>query len=552
LLFTILSFLVLLSVVVMVHEWGHFITGRRLGVGIERFAFGFGPAIVKKVWRGVEYRINWVLFGGYVKFVGDEPDQPVPEELRAVAFNTAPAHKRALIAFAGPAMNVVLAFALFCVIFLVGFPTPTTKIGEVEPGSPAAQAGLIPGDHITAIDGRPLRFWRELSDFISENPNRTYTVAVQRDGQTLQLPITTERIVAMNMFGFDAPRGSIGISPRGQRPWIGVTGPDTPAYAAGIRTGDLLLSVNGRAVEFLADVDARLAAAGSASLNMTLARGEDNVLKEKPEVSETVALPAPPAGQTWSMAALGLESGELYVYSVSAGGRAEKAGLQKGDRLVSVAGKTLTAWDDFATAIRGNPGQAIEIQVRRDGQALTLTATPELAQSRDLLGKEESFGRIGVSPFTSYTPAEEVAERYYNPVKILVRGFQESWFWTVMTARQFYYLVVGKTPTSTLGGPILIAQLAGESARQGWINFIFFLAVISVNLAILNLLPIPILDGGHLLLLTIESLLRRPMSERAVGIAQRVGLTFIGALILLVFYNDLSRVWFQLKEHLLR
>ena len=545
---SVFGFVVLLSIVVFVHELGHFTAGRMLGLGIERFALGFGRALFKRTRNGIEYRLNWIPFGGYVKFVGDEPGQPVPDELRAVAFNTAPVYKRAITVAAGPMMNVVLAVVLFCLVYLVGQPNPTTLVGNVEPDSPAAKAGLRAGDRIVAVDGDHVEFWEQLSKRITENPGRQLRLLVDRGGKPLAVMVTPNRVTAMNIFGFDSERGSIGVSQTGPKAWIGVTSANSPAHLAGLRTGDLILTVNGQPIHFLADLDRVLAAQNSGPLTITVARGEDNITAAEPPTSFTAQVPAATDAKPWSAATLGVEAGEFYVQSVVDGSPAQKAGLQIGDRLLALNGAPVTSWDAFATTVRENAGKSLVIDVRRNWQTVRLNATPEKKTDRDLLGKVTSFGRLGLSPQLLFSAVDTKIERYYNPGKIIVRGLGESWHWTAVTVKGFFYLIIGKAPATSLGGPILIAQLAGESARMGWIPFVFFMAVISLNLAFINLFPIPVLDGGFLFLLTIEGVRRRPLSDRAVGIAQRVGLTLIGALILLVFYNDLSRVWFDLKD----
>jgi len=545
------SFVVLLSIVVIFHEYGHYKTGRLLGIGVERFAIGFGPALFKWTRDGIEFRVNAIPVGGYVKFVGDEPDKPVPEEMRDRAFNTAPIYKRMLTVIAGPAMNLVLAFLIFCAIFVIGYPAAASLIADVGLGSVAEQAGLKPGDHVTAINGDAIRTWQELSVKISKNPDVPLTVTVDREGQSLDLTVTPEREVGPHhLFLFETERGVIGISPLGFRPLVGVADAESAAYQAGLRTGDYVLTINGREVRYLVELKELLGGAGSGSITLGVSRGEENIVQEKPPLTHTINLPAPESG-AWTMSSLGIDTGELYIYQVQEDSPAAAADLQRGDKLVSVDGEAIESWGQFTQFVRDNPGRPIHVGVMRDGRAVNVTATPKRIEQLDILGQKEVFGQIGVQRLVSLTPVVKDVERYWNPLTILSRGFGESWIWTVRIVQGIYYIVVGKVPATSIGGPIAIARLAGESARMGLIQFLFFMAIISVNLAFINLLPIPIFDGGHVLLFGIEGIRGKPLSERAMAVALRIGIAFLAALFLLVFFNDFRWLFFQIKEHLI-
>ncbi len=540
------AFVVLLSMVVIAHEYGHYKTGRLLGIGVERFALGFGPAIYKWTRDGIEYKIGAVPLGGYVKFVGEEPGSPIPDELRSKAFNYAPIYKRALTVLAGPVMNVVLGFAIFCVIFAVGLPQPAAVIGEIAPDSVAAQAGLRPGDRITGIDGAPIRFWQDLSQRVSDSGDKPLVFAVQRAGKTIAIPITPKKITAPDMmYMFQTQRGSIGVSPVGLRPLIGVPDPQAPAAKAGLQTGDLVVSIDGKPVTFNDELQAVLATVRG-PLRIAVARGETNILKDRPAISATLDVPAA-ADEAWTPAKLGVESGAMYVWATRPGSPAEAAGFALGDKLVAVDGAPVTSWEEFTKAIRARPEKETPVTIRRDGVAKTIPVTPRKIENLNALGQKETFGQIGIEPVVAFTPVVEDVERYWNPLKILVRGLQESWTWTVRLAKGIFYLFVGKVPTSSLGGPIAIARMAGESAEMGIIQFLLFTAIISFNLAFVNLLPAPIFDGGHLLLFGIERIRRRPLSERGMEIAMRIGVVLLVALFMLIFFNDFRWVFYKLK-----
>lgn len=641
-LLSIVSFIVLLSIVVIAHEYGHYKTGLLLGIGVERFAVGFGPALYK--WRrkkgenDIEYRINAIPLGGYVKFVGENRDDKVEAQDSHRAFNLAPVWKRVLTVFAGPFMNMVLGFFLFCVIFLIGFPAPAATVGEIRPDSPAEIAGLKVGDRVVAIDGKELRFWHEFAVRIADNPEVPMVLTVERPvagtagaavaPQRLDLPITPSRTVARHpLYMFETERGEIGIKPIGYAPLIGIADENSPAYRSGLRTGDLVMTVNDRPIRFFSELAAAPAEVDG-PLKLTVARGEENIRQESPAGSFTAVLDG---GEARTLEALGIESGELFVYRVEPESPAEKAGLKTGDRLQSLSVPALPSWDalfailqpleeqrvvlqidrqgekielplpeggpegwnaerlglsvegirilslredgparqtdlrendklvglfleplsswvNFTQVIRACPNREVAITVRRDGASQTLTAMPKKIERLDDLNEKVSYGQIGVWTMVMHSAVPEITERYWNPLKIFARGMEETWTWTVRLVESIYYIFSGKVSTKSLGGPIMIARLAGESSRMGLIQFLMLVAIISFNLAFINLFPIPILDGGNLLLFTIEAVKGKPLSDRAMGVALRFGLLVIAALFMLIFYNDFRWLVFKVKE----
>lgn len=640
-LISIVSFIVLLSIVVIVHEYGHYKTGLLLGIGVERFAVGFGPALYK--WRrkkgenDIEYRINAVPLGGYVKFVGEERGDVVADQDSHRAFNLAPVWKRVLVVFAGPFMNMVLGFCLFCVIFLVGFPAPAATVGEIRPDSPADVAGLKVGDRVVAIDDKPLRFWHEFAVHIADNPEVPMVLTVERPAPAavgeavtplrLNLPITPSRTVARHpLYLFETERGEIGIKPVGYAPLLGVADENSPAYRAGLRTGDLVLSVNDRPVRFYSELPAALAAVDG-PLRLAVARGLENIRQEQPEPSFTAELtgqkpltlatlglesselfvsvqpdtPAQAAGLLngdrlvgveiralpswealikivkpmeeqplvlqidrqgeklavslpaaasagWDLEQLGIAADGIKVLSLREDGPAWRAGLRENDKVVGLVVDPLTSWANFTQAIRECPNREVLITLRRGGQSLTLPVTPKKVERLDDLNEKVSYGQIGVMTMVMHSAVPEITERYWNPVKIFTRGMQETWTWTVRLVQSVYYIFSGKVSTKSLGGPIMIARLAGESSRMGLIQFLMLIAIISFNLAFINLFPIPILDGGNIMLFTLEAIKGKPLSDRAMGVALRFGLIVIAALFVLIFYNDFRWLVFKVKE----
>ncbi|MCZ7584864.1 MAG: RIP metalloprotease RseP [Deltaproteobacteria bacterium] len=290
-------FMILISIVVIVHEWGHFIVARLCGVGVEAFSLFFGKPLLKWKRGRTEWRLSAIPLGGYVKMIGQVDLQPdakdqVPEELRPLSFAHKPLWARSAIVAAGPLMNVVLTFVIFSAIFFVGYPQTTSLIGHVDRGGVADEAGLRAGDRVVSVDGKEIWRWDELSETVRKNPERRLVLTVERGDERLQLPVTPRLGRQKNIFQFEVDAGLIGISPDGFLPIIGVTGPGTPAAAAGFKTGDLISGIDGEPVRDFADFERKLARADGHTIIMVERGGLSRRAEERnPETFEaTIAL----------------------------------------------------------------------------------------------------------------------------------------------------------------------------------------------------------------------------------------------------------------------
>jgi regulator of sigma E protease len=348
---SILYAIIALGVLIFVHELGHFLLAKSFRVGVEKFSLGFGPKIFGKKVGETEYLISALPLGGYVKMVGEGEDVELTEEERQRSFAEKPVLQRFAIVAAGPIFNLLFAWLLFIVIFMMGVPAVTTKVGEVVSGKPAAKAGIVPGDRITAVNGKPV------------------------------------------------------------------------------------------------------------------------------------------------------------------------------DR-----------WDEFAKIIAEGNLAPVQVAVQRGQEALKLTVVPENRTSKNLLGDTVTSPVIGV------VAAGESVIDHFPPGEALVRGSIQSWNVVKLTVLSMVRLVERAIPLDNIGGPIMIVKMAGQQASEGMVNFFAFMALLSVNLGVLNLLPVPILDGGHLAFFTIELITGKPLSQRAREIAQQVGLVLLIGLMVLAFYNDIARM----------
>jgi len=349
---SILSAIVVLGILVFIHELGHFLLAKKLGVGVLTFSLGFGPKLLGRKIGETQYQIAAVPLGGFVKLIGENPEEEVKEEDRPRSFSAQPIWKRALIVGAGPFSNLIFAAVLFSVINLFGIPYLPSTIGGISTGLPAEQAGLRKGDIVQSIDG------------------------------------------------------------------------------------------------------------------------ED-----------------------------------------------------------------VSTWDDLSRIIRNSGGKELTLRLKREGDAIETKVTPQASKVKNLFGEEETIFMIGISP------SEEILIRKVSPWVAVGKGTLQTWQGIELTVVSVVKLIQRVIPAKTIGGPILIAQMAGEQARRGLVSLVVFMAILSINLGVINLFPIPILDGGHFLFLALEGILRRPISIKKMEIAQQIGLILIILLMVFAFYNDLIRIF---------
>ncbi|NCO82917.1 MAG: RIP metalloprotease RseP [Nitrospirae bacterium CG_4_10_14_3_um_filter_44_29] len=438
---TVLSAIVLLGILIFVHELGHFLFAKKLGVRVLKFSLGFGPKLIGRKYGDTEYLVSAVPLGGYVKMLGEESGDEMKEDDKPFAYNYQPVWKRFLIVFAGPVFNLFFAAAIFFFVFLSGVPVPKPYVGKVMENSPAAAAGLMTGDRIAAVSGNTVSGWDDIDASVNKSRGERLLFKIEREGRLIELSVTPEKKTGKNIFGENTEVIDIGIMP-------------------------LLY----------------------------------------PEVGEVMKNTA-----------------------------AEKAGIKKGDRIVEIDSAPIKTWHDMTEIIHGSPEKPLRLKIKRDENFLELTVTPGKKTFKYPDGTEKQIGLIGIGP------AGNNVIKKYNPLKAASLGVKRTWDMVVLTVVMVIKLIQRIIPADTLGGPIMIFQMAGQQASLGAMNFFVFMALISINLGVLNLLPIPVLDGGHILFLGIEAVRRKPLSEKVIMTAQKIGLAIIITLTAFAFYNDIVR-----------
>lgn len=448
LLTTIFAFLLVLGPLVLIHELGHYLVGRLFGVKADAFSIGFGKELAG--WtdrRGTRWKLSALPLGGYVQFSGDMnpssapgalDDKMTPEE-RAHTFHVKPLWQRALIVLAGPLTNLLLCVAIFAGFYaLSGRVTADAEISGFSQDSAAERAGLRIGDRIVAIDGDKVDGVGDVGEHTLYFPGKKLSVAVEREGRTVVLPVTLGTRELSDNFGNKAKIGELGVEL--MPPLVGGFYGDSPA---------------------------------------------------------------------------------------------EKAGMEAGDRIVAVDGAPVASFADIPRLIRPNAGRSVDVTVNRGGQVLTLPVMITAGTVTDADGKVQKVGQIGVRAGR----LEKV-----GPVRAVALGFEQSFKVMGTMVTGIAQIFTGDRSVRELGGPVKIAQYSGQQFSLGWEAFVSFAALISINLAFINLLPIPGLDGGHLAFYAAEMVRRRPLGVRSQEWAIRTGVGLVLALMIFVTVNDLAQL----------
>jgi regulator of sigma E protease len=573
---------ILLGLLVFIHELGHYLVGRWCGIAVETFSIGFGPRILGFRRGGTDYQISWIPLGGFVKFAGAHPSEDVPAGLKGIGFLQASLPKRAATIVAGPAANFLLAVVVYAILVTGGIPHPPALIGEVIEGSAAAKAGLQYGDRIVQIADRKVETWRDIEETISASPGKPLAVTVLRaDNQSLKLDLTPEAVNTVDMLGRAATVGRAGVALGRQPAIISVLSSSSPSAAAGLKTGDKVTEVifagQSHSVKFYPDLVALLRDAAKSGGASNTTNAVDSVeLKVTtaplPELNEGRPDPKATTEQTLEkstadvrtltlsllavrgasgsdrefMHLLGLSSSELTVARLVDAGE-DTVPLKTGDVLVAWSGSPLRDVYALREKLIANNDSAATFTVLRGDQRLDV----RVALKGIEVQKPDGPATLYTLPLLFWgqlLDPEPVIEQYSNPLMAVAFGVRQTASQTRELFTNVASLVTGDIPLKALGGPMLIAKVAGDSARRGWQTFLGSMALISINLGLINLFPIPVLDGGQLVLIGVEGVRRRPLREAAIENFQKIGFALVMALVVLATYNDLSRFWRSMLE----
>lgn len=551
----VVPFVVLLGILIFVHELGHFLVARFCGVRVEVFSLGFGKKLISYKKGDTVYCLSLIPLGGYVKMFGEQAmktnaeDEQVPltEEEKKVSFTHKTVWQRIAIVLAGPLMNFFFAAFIFTFIAQIGEETRAPVVASVESNSAAETMGLSSGDRIIEVDGQPVQSYEEFQKSLNLNKNRKVSAIIEnlsKERKTLTLSISS--VKNPNIFSAENMIGSIpGIQALAQGTTIGVV-TASAAEKAGFKIGDEIVSINSTKINRWEEVEAFFKISKSTSSeknNVVVSRATAD---EKNPDTVTIELAPDAFVQADTLAAFGIETSDLYLDQIVKGSPAEQADLQKNDRIVSIDSKPLQKWEQVLNTIKSfNGKEALDITVIRQGATLAKKITPLVTTQMTALGQEDKRYTIGIIPMVQFAQPEMTVVKAKSIFSSIEKGFSRTIDISVMTVFSFVKLFQGEVSHKNIGGMISIGKAAKDSFEMGLQAFLMTMGILSVSLFILNLLPIPVLDGGHLVFYTIEAIKGSPLSVKKMEVAQQIGFALLMGLMVLALFNDFTKFFFK-------
>ncbi|MCB0390177.1 MAG: RIP metalloprotease RseP [Bdellovibrionales bacterium] len=544
-------FFILLGLLIFVHELGHFLVAKYFGVKVEVFSLGFGKKIFQYIKGDTNYCISIIPLGGYVKMYGDDPTAEIPDNQKHLAFLHKPVGARIAIVLAGPLMNLIFAALIFSVVGMLGEKMAAPILGDIKKDSQAYEWGFRSGMEISKINDTTVQTWDDIENQIKAHANQELTFTYSNNDSSSG-ELTAKPTLGNNDNILSAQRqvGTIeGLTPISYGATVGVSDISSPAAIAGMTAIEQITKINGIEIKYQREMENKLEefVSNPEKYNNLVIEAKSLIDKDKdpqPRNFEFDKTQLDITSRQNLFTSLGFKNSELFLYQIKEDSPADKAGLKAGDQLVAVNSKPIDKWEVIVEEIKsynGN-GKPVSIDFIRSGEQQQVNVVPQMTELVKNTGAEDNRFTIGIIPTVLSTMAEPILIRYSNPLVALQKGLSQSWKWTKMVAMSFVRMLQNEVSSKNIGGVITIGKYAGQSYQVGLSPFLKLMAIISINLFLINLLPVPILDGGHLLFFTIEAIRGAPLSMRKMEIAQQIGLIILMSLMVFALFNDISNI----------
>lgn len=539
----VVRFLALIGALVFVHELGHFVWAKAYGIKVLKFSLGFGPRIFGIRYGETDYCVGLVPFGGFVKMLGEDPSDEIPHEDLPRAFHAQSLRRRFAVVLAGPMMSLLFPVLLYFVALLGRSDLTAPVIGTVAAGYPAAGL-LLPGDRVTAVDEREVRSFEDIREAIAHAPRRTLRFDVDRGGQPVVVRVTPEAVTTERPFDERVTTGFIGIAPGFPLPVVGVKA-YTPAYTAGLRTFDVVTMYRGAPIRRWSDLEAALTRSRGSTVPLAFLRpraieGALGGLIDIEVFDPGLAQIAPEPGTGEMTTRTGIEASDLYLSDVAPDSPEALMGLRRGARVLMLDNVAPPSWERFIASLTAGPARLRTLHFSLDHREAVGGFSLRPVVLTDEFGERTVQLRTGLAHWRPIVADPLIANPH--PVRYAISGALSE------TAEALRFLSIGivrmlqgRVPVASVGGPIAIYDASRSVAVDGVWGFFRLMALISLNLGLLNLLPVPTLDGGHLLFFAMEAVMRRPVPLRVRQVASVLGLLLVVAVMLLAFRNDLER-----------
>jgi regulator of sigma E protease len=512
----ILVFVIFLGPLIFFHELGHFFFARLFGVRVEVFSIGFGPKIFKYLHKGTEYALSIIPLGGYVKMFGDDPfsEAPLTEEEKKVAFNHKSKFARFWIVFGGPLANLLLAYILYVGLLAGGEKVPETKVGVVAEKSLLAQKGLKTGDVLIGInDEKVLSF-----DDLNIKGSIVEKITVRRNDQNLDIPINLDLEPFITEFVgiVSLVRKPVFINKSGEKFYVSL---EAKPKELNVSFEESFDSFKGKGYIYkVIEKD------GQSTLDLT---------------SESEITAASDQKLTDVLKNLEFYPADLSVRNIVMSSPADRAGIKKGDILVSVNGVQLKSFEELRQNLQTfDDGKAVDVGVISGGVVAVKSLIPEV---KEVDKKKTKI--IGIESGVEYVQPKLIVAKADNFGAAVTGAFTRTWDGIVKTFGGYKKLIMREVSLNNIGGPLAIGKVASDSLNISLSMFFRLMAIISINLGVINLFPIPVLDGGHIMFLIFETINGGPLSRRKLEIAQRFGVSVLFLLIFVALFNDISRLF---------